>query len=253
MKTNSSHSTPSLWETITKHPAKLKEWFLPIALYAAILLGVAVGLIPQIQDIVALREAMSSLSKKRQALETKIQQLTSFTEADLNSKVFLAESSLPSDKPVFQAVDLVQSKAGQYGLVVDGFDFSPGLVASESGAKSQTDLIAPSMELKTTLVGSFESLLQFIDGVERSGPLTDVKGFSVSSSQLDSGVVKTTLTLQIYYLPAPEALPKVTGALQEITDEQLAVLDLMSTYTQTTPTSLAPPAGAPLRDNPFTF
>lgn len=234
-----------------------KDYTTPLLIGGIIVIGVLVGLIPQIKDIVTIRASIDELSKTLDSLDAKYQALTSMSDAELNSMVSMVESALPSDKPIFQALEVVQSQAFEYGLVVDSFDFSPGSVASESASVKQKSTKQASgisfLDLEVTLMGTFENLLQFVKALENSGPLTEVQGFSVSSAATFENDVKTTIMLKIFYMPSPQVIGGVTTPLKLMSQTQIAAIEQLTTLARVTSGSLVAPQGAVLRENPFSF
>lgn len=229
----------------------------PLAIVGVIFLGVVVGVIPQLKDIFIIRTAIADLTKTLEVLDQKYQALTSMSDSELNSMVSMVESALPSDKPIFQALEVVQSQAFEYGLAVDSFDFSPGSVATESAtAKTkntkQTSGVS-SLDLEVTLMGSFENLLQFVKALENSGPLAEVQGFSVSSAAAFENNVKTTILLKIFYMPSPQVIGGVTTPLKLMSQTQIAAIEQLTTLSRITTSSLVAPQGSVLRENPFSF
>jgi hypothetical protein len=171
--------------------------------------------------------------------------------------VSMMESALPSDKPIFQALEVVQSRAFEYGLAVDSFDFSPGSVASESAStknKSPQHVSGvSSMDLEVTLMGTFEDLLRFVKALENSGPLTEVQGFSVSSAAAFENEVKTTIMLKFFYMPPPQMIGGVTTPLKLMSQTQIVAIEQLATLSRVTSGSLIPPKTGILREDPFNF
>ncbi|KKS77640.1 MAG: hypothetical protein UV51_C0005G0050 [Candidatus Woesebacteria bacterium GW2011_GWC1_42_9] len=66
-------------------------------------------------------------------------------------------------------------------------------------------------------------------------------------------VVSAQIVLSSFWSPLPEKLPSITEAISSLSDEELAVLNTLSTFT----TPLGGAAGeliaAPARENPFSF
>lgn len=238
-------------------PFSWKDYMTPLVIAAVIFLGVVVGVIPQLKDIFTIRTAIVDLTKTLEVLDQKYQALTSMSDSELNSMVSMVESALPSDKPIFQALEVVQSQAFEYGLAVDSFDFSPGSVATESAtAKAKSVKQASgvsSLDLEVTLMGSFENLLQFVKALESSGPLAEVQGFSVSSAAAFENDVKTTILLKIFYMPSPQLIGGVTTPLKLMSQTQIAAIEQLATLSRVTTGSLVSPQGSVLRENPFSF
>lgn len=244
-------------QKIESVPFVLKDYSTPLIIAGIVFLGILVGLIPQIKDIFAIRAEITTLSKSLQALDQKHQALTSLSDSELNSMVSVVESALPSDKPIFQAIEVVQARAFEYGLKVDSFDFSPGSVASESASSKNISIKNASgisaMDLEVTILGTFENLLRFVRALENSGPLTEVQGFSVSSAAAFENEVKTTITLKIFYMAPPASIGSVTSPLKLMTQEQVSAIENLSAFVKTTPSSISPLVGGTLRENPFSF
>lgn len=234
-----------------------KDYKVALLVTATVVMGVFVGLIPQVKDIFAIRSEIASKLKELDTLDQKYSTLNAYGDAELNSMVNLVEGALPSDKPIFQALATVQAMAIEQGLQVSGFDFSPGSVASSSagpnGVQTQSKGGIQKMDVQVSLVGTFENLLGFVSAVERSIPLSEVEGFSVSSAASFSDEIKTTMKLKIFYMYPPSTISKISSPIKPLTVDQIDVIDRLNDFVKTSAGLDLPPVGVNLRDNPFTY
>lgn len=90
--------------------------------------------------------------------------------------------------------------ASRSGLSLSNIDVATaGSSAGEAqNASGQSASPVSSIDLSLSAVGTYASLHKFLDGLERSQRLVDVRTLAVSGS--DSGVYTYQLTLRIYWL-----------------------------------------------------
>ncbi|MFC1653223.1 hypothetical protein ACFL1M_00045 [Patescibacteria group bacterium] len=214
----------------------IKQYWVPIVSGLFILLSLFLVLIPSFSEISKTRFENKRIEKSLNDLNKKYSILDSLTESSLNGQVSLVEGALPSEKPVFNIINMIQAGAGTLGVVVDSFEFSPGSLATESAQlknKSRKSSGVGDVEFinaEISVVGTFDQVLAFVDLIENSLPVTEVDSVSVSSGNIEFGELKSNLLLKVYYSLPPTSIGKVSSPISELTDEQGSVIEEIKKY-----------------------
>lgn len=119
-------------------------------------------------------------------------------------KVLLA---LPDEKKTSGIISGMTALASTSGVVVSGLEFSPGVVASDSGELEKVslekivdkDLDVRAVPASLTISANIDSLIVFLEKLANASQLIGVSAVSYTSNT--PGQVKATLSVLMYYQP----------------------------------------------------
>lgn len=109
------------------------------------------------------------------------------------------ENFLPNAVDNVRLILALNALASRSGFALSNIDVSAGAAASASGGFEKAE-VSPvsSIDLTLSAVGSYAGLLRFLEGVEKSQRLLDVRDLVVTGS--NSGVYTFTMILRLYWL-----------------------------------------------------
>lgn len=213
--------------------ARFRLWWFPLLVGVVIVLGSMTVLIPKVQSVLQLRDELEADKASLTKLTAKVNQLKEWDETKLQELFTITETALPSNKPLFEVMALLQQLAADSGIIISDYDLSPGSLATPSGeSKQATERVALSTSL--TVRGSYEQVNQFLDEIQKSMPLITVTsiGFSETNNEMIA-----RLDVEIYYQPLVSGKKSNPEApLPQFSKESEEILQTLATY-KTTQTS----------------
>lgn len=221
-------------------PAQIKPFSLPLAMILVLLVLTFLVLKPIFARVQSLRQETRKLVSTNQVLQNKVSTLQGFSPFELEERVRVATTAVPTQNSALLGVFLIRQKASENGIAVSNLQTS--LSQTSSGGLNE-------VVLRGEVEGPLPSLITFFDQLEQSLPLARVsKGSLVSvgaSGQVSSEVV-------VFWQELPESLPKVDEAVKVLTQDEEALVSQISTYPRPQTILENLPAGVS-RENPFSF
>lgn len=146
-----------------------------------------------------LSTKQSALSEQRQIVE-KIRELLARFESIPGLESTLS-NVVPNDEAVSALFNEVYSIASRSGLRVDDFSSNTALaLAPNRDSNSAALRNLGTMQVETTLIGSYESIRAFIEALERDVRIMDINEVSIeSAADPGSNLFTVRLQLKAYY------------------------------------------------------
>lgn len=236
-------------------------------LFGAVVTILGFALAAQMRAVVELRNSLRTENDRLSVLSQKATTLQSVDGAVIGTQLASAESALPSQKPVFAILSVLPKLAQDSGVRLQGYNFMPGKLASESGQPSLPTAseagpgLLSRLTFDVTVSGTLEKVLNFLDQLKNSLPLVEV-----GSAELGGGAVlgeevefNVILTLSGFYSLPPAVIGKVSEPLPDLAQGDLLALERLSGFTKVNLEQLTIGAAVPTstvsgeRANPFGF
>lgn len=143
--------------------------------------------IPQFRQAWELRSEHLSEKPKLEKLKQKLASLESVRFTPEFAQVDVVNQALPSKKPLLELMVSLSNVAIETGAVIENFEISPGIVASDAAevqqnAKKVTSKgFVDTLDVALTVTGSDTAVQQFIREVEQMAPFTTITQLSLTS------------------------------------------------------------------------
>ena len=209
--------------------------FLPGALMVGLVLlglGFSLSLFGSIGE---LRSSVSLEEKALEKLNRELAAINQLTIPEVDKINQAASKALPSEKPVFEALQALQEIAQEEGVVVSELLTQPGSLATDSGrisgktsSKAQKAKSELFEKLKVTMEisGDKNEIEGFVERLVNLAPLVDLAEFRVRASQnpvKDELILRGELDLVVYWKPLFNVSVDDTLAGKELTSDQLGL------------------------------
>lgn len=204
------------------------------------------AILPQIQQVFSDREEVQLKQDELTKLQTKVNKLLELKDFVQSDRIQKVDLILPSGKPLLELMAATQYTASVSGVSVFDVLVTPGLLASSSAqqasAAAQLDSIqatgtivtptgtpaelnaqglptrlangADSLDVSMKVLGTLAQINQFLSGVERQTPFTNITSFKLDAATIQSPTpineplfeAEITLTTYSYARPISVAL-----------------------------------------------
>lgn len=243
----------------------------------ALLISVAVVIFivwPKFSEVLRLKTANQELATRAELISKKAQQLEelSVKKDELQTQLAAANQLLPSDKSVFTLIAQIEGAGKASGVLLSRIDVAPGSIndtksgSGKPGSQSSAENVqAPApvagqsavpaagssgaenssakIQVKLTLSGDYKSFLLFFRNALSMARVITIHDLSVSAGD-SAGQVQSSFVIDAFWQPLPRELAAVETAIDELSSEELARLDqVTSTGSITTPTVPSVPLG----------
>jgi Tfp pilus assembly protein PilO len=174
-----------------------RKWKLAVKIALACVLTIDGALV--VVNWRAASEAPLSQAQERERLQQKVKLLAADVQKGREIEKRLPNISQESDQ--FYAKDLLPASSGDTSVIAD-----IGQIAKNAGVqtgelelreKDVKERGLEEVEISGSVQGNYQSLIQLIDGIERSPHFYLLEGLTLSSE--NSGVVKLQVALRTYF------------------------------------------------------
>lgn len=173
---------------------------------------------------------------QQQKMSEKLDLLLSLEASpDLQKKTTI-NAALPSRKPFFELLQSMNLVSQQTNVIIDRFEITPGLVATDSAGQTTTMAKnrngAAALEVNYTVSGSFKELNDYLQKIEEVTPFTTVVKLDIGS-EISNVDLSETFTAQVmsetYYFIQPITTTE-GAALPEMSDESREAIQALESY-----------------------
>lgn len=212
--------------------SRYKEYFLPAGILFCSAALFFFAIIPQIQSFFSYRQQEKVIKEKIGVLQKNINFLSSFDDADLDSKLQTVSLALPPEKDfilVMQAISKASSVAG-VGLADFSFEIGqvsgndPSSLQKTASLQNQKSPARPALQITLIVNGGLEQAKQFVKELKNTLPLSEV-------SQIDSTDNASTVNVAFYYKPLPPVNLDEQKALQPLSQKDVEFIDKLRSLT----------------------
>lgn len=192
-----------------------------------------VGLIPGVQKTIQLVSETQSLRKVVATLTEKERILSELDITMLTQYATAAISAVPADKSLGSLFSTVDALTARENVTVSGISLgSVGSVASDSAKKLSLDeqkIGVNIIPFSIIIEGSIDRVRNVVDEAVKIRRFFRVRSFDLGFDT-KTGVTKSTLSMDAYYVPDPKQIGKVTDALTTLTPDEIDILDKVSAF-----------------------
>jgi hypothetical protein len=202
--------------------ARYKDYLLPIAaIFICILLFFYV-ITPQVQNIKTLQTQEREEARKLDILKNNLNLLYSLDPQTLDKQLKLASKALPTDKDFIGILSGVAIASSKSNVTLGDYGFQVGEIGkTQTGAKG-----IPTMLLSLTVSGNINSLMNFMNELKKTVPLSEIKTVSLSGNN-------TSLSTVFYYKPLSPVVINDTVPLSPLSNSALDQLNNISNMNNT--------------------
>lgn len=172
-------------------------------------------MIPQIQETISLYGKLNAELPKTDLLKKKLAALESVVNTAEYAQIEIVDDALPSKKPLLELLMSLYTVSSQTGILIQQFQLSPGLVASDSTVLSnqptnRSQDSYDSIEVNMNVSGTFKQIQEFLVQVEKASPFTTVTEMNITGelsgdtvADKQTRVFQADLTTKTYFFTQP--------------------------------------------------
>ena len=192
-----------------KNLVKYMIFIYPLAVGVASLILIFFVIVPQLQGFLSGQENVSSARIRLNNLDAKAATLANFDQKAYTEKLLAAFSSLPVDQDLSAIVGIFQNLTTSAGMALSNLR-----VGGEEEGNSYS--------VTAEVVGPANNLSLLLDVVDNSPRV--MKLVTLDTNPAGGDLVNATISVNVFYAPAPDSLGLVDTPLPELTEEDQAIL-----------------------------
>lgn len=215
-----------------------KIFIYPLVVGIASLILIVFVIMPQLQGYLSGRENLSSSRIRLDNLDAKAETLQNFDHKAYADKLAVVLSSLPVDKDLSTIIGVFRNLTASAGMALSNLKIGGG-----DGSNSYS--------ITAEVVGPAKNINLLLDVIDNSPRI--MKLVSLETNPSGNDLINASVSVDVFYIPAPENLGSVEALLPELTEKDQAFLSSLkvsaTTDVGTLPVSqVALPSG---KANPF--
>lgn len=220
---------------------QIKPFLTPlVSLVIAILLGIVIFMF-MLNRINPINAQIGDLNSQQQDLEAKLTSLQKLFNS-VNTQSQLTTIALPSTNIAGVVLAELKTSAVENNLVLTNVNVS-------STEATDSDLDYSTIELKAN--GGYTDIEAFIKSIQQLLPLVNISAFKIDNSA-EGGLV-ASLSLYTYWSEYPQTLPSVNQPINNLTDDEVNLINKLSDFTKPALGQLVPESTNSGRINPFSL
>lgn len=192
-----------------------------------------IGVLPGIQKTRKLIAETGSLRKTVATLTEKQRVLSELDITMLTEHASAAISAVPADKALGSLFSTIDALTTRENVTVTAVSLgSVGAVATNSAEKLSVEekkIGVNIIPFSIIIEGPIDRVRNVVDSAVKIRRFFRVKSFDLSFDT-KSGVTRSTLSMDAYYVPDPIQISKVTDALIPLTTEELETLEKVAQF-----------------------
>lgn len=211
---------------------------------AVVLFGVFIAIMTagrfMVEQLLELRSRISDVKTENRLLEAKVNTLALFDQNQLNAQVQIASRAVPTETSALFVLSTMRNIAGNTGVTVSNFN-----VAERKKGEKEVN----SVEVLVDGRGSVSSIISFINGVQKTVPLSRVVEVRINGTRNSASA---NLKIVSIWNPLSSTLGKIDAPIEDLKTSERDILDKLTSLElpQGGEFSVSPPIG---RQNPFGF
>lgn len=216
--------------------------FLPGLIAGVFLMATAYYSFNSIMDILDTREQIQNNEIRIEQLVDRLDRLEELRGGELEDLEELVVLSLPSQKPIFESLRVVNTIAEETELDLTNLESRPGSLATPSASistssRTRTRSDRPNFDatlIELNISGGISSINDFLGGLLETLPLMEMQGVRISSSTRNAGEEGTQFSAELGIESYWQAIEEtsVTGSgtarINELTSNQMEIIESLS-------------------------
>jgi len=204
------------------------------------MIGLGYGVIPGIQKVINEAKNMNQIATTIKQLEEKNRILGSLDRTSLETNARAAVSAVPADKSLGTIFSTIDQLTSREGVSVTSISLgNVGSVATESAKKIGKTTLGEGVNaipFSIVISGPIEKVRNVVDSAVKIRRLFYVRNFDLSFDA-KTGITRSTIQMDAYYVPLPKLLAKVTDKVEPLTEDELTTLGKVAALSLLTPES----------------
>ncbi len=233
-----------------------QSYVISIVIILFCIVALFVGLLPGVKKTVQLVSETQTLRKTVATLTEKQRILNELDMTTLMNYSQNAIAAVPADKSLGSLFSTVDALTAKESVTVTAVSLgNVGSVASDSATKLSLDeqkIGVHIIPFSIIVEGPIDRVRNVVDQAVKIRRFFRVRSFDLIFD-MKSGVTKSTLSMDAYYVPDPKTLNKVTDALTTLTNDEMEILDTVSAFPLLTPESTNVSENAVIQSVPVTL
>lgn len=228
---------------------KFRNFLFPGVVVILIIVSAMTILKPKLNDLLRTRRSLAKQKEELAQLTKKAAVLEGYDRNELDKRANQMLKVLPKEKDGPLIFATVRTLVGEHSLELESLDVEVGEMATESAQSKRKKELIPSLGIQLSVVGSLNDLYDFLEAIETTTPLMQVKLVSISR---EGTTIEANIQLVTYYLVAPEDIGRVSRQIIPLTSKEEEVYQKLSHY-QPASIGTSLPYVSSGKENPFTF
>ena len=199
------------------------------ALLIAGLICLFVGLIPAIGKSIALIKDLRTMQEEIAGIQKKASMLQSVDLLELEQTARDVLAGVPPDKSVSTLLSTIEAVATKYNLYISDMSIEGIASLAKDSAKPVTKPEGNILTEGISLQGELIQLRNFLTECVRVRRLMRVKDMVITSMP-KSNLITAKLTIEVFYLPLPQTIGKISDALDPFSQKELATIEKIKSY-----------------------
>ncbi len=170
---------------------------------------------------------------KQEQLKKKLDDLLEIEKAPAFKYESLVNAALPDRKPLLELIQSLSVVSRETGVIINRFELSPGLVASDSAGLAQTVNGAAALSVEYAISGTFDQVNDFLKRLEEVTPFSTIVdlniGSEITAAEGSGDNFSASITSETYFFVGSVTTGQST-ALPRLTDEAELVLQALDQY-----------------------
>lgn len=201
---------------------RYSEYATPLLVILVCLVLFAVLIVPQMRELLTLKNEDANFRKKVTVLRSNLDFLSSLNEQTLDSDFAVVSQALPTEKDFGGVLTAISSAAGKSGVALGDFAFQVGELSTKSAQLSKRPSLAITLSVNADVVG----VKRFLSKLSETLPLSEVL-------LLETAGRSSTLTTLFYYKPFVQQQFDSATALSPLGKEQQELLEKLVLWQRT--------------------
>lgn len=178
--------------------------------------------LPKINEIFTVRERLNNIQERLSKLSAKEKLLSFLNVNDLNEKYKKISFVLPDGKDAPSILRNLETSASYSGVILAGFNFTPGKIATGSPALKAQD--TNELSLKISVKGAETQMVDYLKKITSIGRAMTIKNMGLNlKSASDSASLGLDAIAHLFIPPAKE--PQIDDPLTDMSDKEKEALN----------------------------
>jgi len=191
------------------------------------LISIFVGIIPGANRAIKILQSLQETIKTVDQLQQKTQVLESLDETTLEVQAKSALTAVPTDKSLGSIFSTIDGLTAREGVIVTSVSLDAiGSVATDSAKKSSSEeqkLGVTIIPFSIVVEGPLPNVRNVVDTAVKIRRLFRVRNFDLSIDS-KTGTVRSTISMEAYYVPLPKFMTKPTERLDPLLADEEATM-----------------------------
>jgi len=193
------------------------------------LISLFAGLVPAIGKSIALINDLRTMQEEIAGIQKKATMLQSVDLLELEQTARDVLAGVPPDKSVSTLLSTIEAVATKYNLYISDMSIEGIASLAKDSAKPVTKPEGNILTEGISLQGELIQLRNFLTECVRVRRLMRVKDMVITSMP-KSNLITAKLTIEVFYLPLPQTIGKISDALDPFSQKELATIEKIKSY-----------------------